>query len=500
MNAQTLKPVAPVMECADLKSLDLQSAVGSPVAIRAVTKVEDGKPAPYCRVEGSIDPAVRFEVRLPLAGWTQRFLQTGCGGLCGNLNINVGRSEGCAPATNGELVLASTDMGHTGPGRGSGIDDGAWAVGKPQSKTDFAYRGVHVTTLAAKALIAKYYGQKQRWSYFSGCSDGGREALMEAERYPEDFDGIAAGAPAMNFVTQNSFYHGWNAHVNTKADGKAILTGAQLPALHKAALEACKAVDGLILNPAACHFDPATAVCRAGEDPATCLTEAQANTAREIYRGAHDEAGHRFVISGPMPGSELFWQGVYVPQNSGQPIFSEGIARGTIKYLLYPEPLPEAWQLKDFRFEQATFNAIRPMHAVYDATNPEISRFAAKGGKLFVYHGWSDPHISPLNSIAFYDAVRRTLGDAKTDASVRLYLFPGGNHCSGGDGPFDFPLLSLMMNWVENGAAPGTITATHAQGRGGPVEMTRQVPPYSKANTPVDSSRFVWEGSGFYKP
>ena len=249
-----LKAVAAKIPCADLQSSDLSAAVGSKVQIRSATEVSEGAPAPYCRVEGTIEPAIQFEVRLPLTSWTQRYLQTGCGGLCGNLNINVGRAEGCAPATNGELVTAATDMGHrNGPGRGAGGDDGAWAEANPQTKIDFAYRAQHLTAVASKALMSRYYGQQPRYSYFSGCSDGGREALMEAQRYPEDFDGIAAGAPAMNFITQNSFYHGWNATTNTGADGQPVLTADKLPILHAATMEACDALDGLkdgqITNP-----------------------------------------------------------------------------------------------------------------------------------------------------------------------------------------------------------------------------------------------------------
>lgn len=527
----SLKTVAPVASCADLLSFDLSGPVGARAQSKSATQVDDGRPAPYCRVLGTIEPAIQFEVRLPLAVWTQRFLQTGCGGLCGNLNINVGRSEGCVPATNGEIALASTDMGHSNGG-GSGAEDNSWAVDNPQTRLDFGYRAEHLTAVAAKALIRKYYGQAPKYSYFSGCSDGGREALMEAERYPGDFDGIAAGAPAMNFITQNTFYHGWNARVNTGTDGHAILTADKLPILHKAVLDACDETDGLkdglISNPAACTFDPAVTICREGQDPATCLTAAQANTAKEIYRGAHDAEGRKFVISGPQPGSELAWQGVYVPQGSS-PIFSAGISLGTIRYLAYPKPLPPAFQLADFRFDQATFDAIRPMHAIYDATDPDLSKFAATGGKLLLYHGWSDPHISPLNTIAYYTAMQRLMGDAKVAQFSRLFLFPGGYHCNGGDGPFDFPLLSIVMNWVEGGVAPDEIIASHSPqgagrggrgGRGGaPLapDRTRPVFPYPaiavykgagdmdsagsferKQGPLVPAVKLNWQGSGFY--
>jgi hypothetical protein len=529
-----LQRVAPVASCADLLTFDLSGSVGAKVQMKSATAVDNGLPAPYCRVLGTIDPAIQFEVRLPLAVWTQRFLQTGCGGLCGNLNINVGRTDDCAPATNGEVALASTDMGHSGGG-----NDNVWAVDNPQTRLDFGYRAEHLTAVAAKALIAKFYGRGPKYSYFSGCSDGGREALMEAQRYPNDFDGIAAGAPAMNFITQNTFYHGWNAVKNTGADGQAILTADKLPILHKAVLDACDAMDGLkdnlISNPTACTFDPTVTICRGGQDSATCLTPAQANTAKEIYSGAHDAQGRKFVLSGPMPGSELAWAGVYVPQGNG-PIFSAGIALGTIRYLAYSKPLPATFQLADFHFDQTTFDAIQPMHAIYDATDPDLSKFAAAGGKLLLYHGWSDPHISPINTIAYYTAMQKIMGDAKVSQFSRLFLFPGGYHCNGGDGPFDFPLLSLIMNWVEGGVVPNEIIASHspqAAGRGGrgggrgpgagtaapppPPDRTMPVYPYPavaayKGTGDINSAgsferrqgpflpatKLAWQGSSFY--
>ena len=221
--AAQLTAVKPTGECGSLVHADMAAAVGAPVHLESAQAIHSGPGGGYCQVSGTVAPAVRFEVRLPLSGWTQRFVQTGCGGLCGQLDIHLDKAQTCTPATHGELVLASTDMGHQG-----GMD-GSWGRDNAQARVDFAYRGVHVTTLAAKALIQAYYGQPARYSYFFGCSDGGREALMEAQRFPQDFNGIMAGAPAMNFTTQNSFYHGWNATQNRGADGQPILTADKLP-------------------------------------------------------------------------------------------------------------------------------------------------------------------------------------------------------------------------------------------------------------------------------
>jgi hypothetical protein len=238
------------------------------------------------------------------------------------------------------------------------------------------------------------------------------------------------------------------------------------------------------------------------------------------------------VISGPQYGSELAWQGVYVPQSPGAAIMSAGMAVGTIRYLAYSKPLAADYPLKDFRFEKATFDAIAPMHRIYDSTDPDLSQFATAGGKLLLYHGWSDPHISPLNTIAYYTAMQKIMGEAKVNQFTRMFLFPGGYHCNGGDGPFDAPILTALMAWVESGAAPDRLIASHSPqvaGRGGrgaiglppgpppSVDRTRPVFPYpmvakysgegsidnaasfvSTRDPTVDPARLNWLGAQFY--
>jgi Tannase and feruloyl esterase len=464
----SLAAAAPVLDCATLAAIEISGVVGAKTHITSASPVVDGKPAPYCRITGYVEPMVKFEVRLPLAGWTQRFVQTGCGGLCGNLNIRLGNADGCYPADHGELALASSDMGH------SGGMDGEFGEKDYQLRIDFAYRGMHVTTLAAKALIVAYYGRPAKYSYFAGCSDGGREALMEAERYPEDFNGITAGAPAMNFTTQNTFYHGWNALRNTSADGKPILTADKLPILHEAALRACDAADGLkdglISDPLSCRVDPAVVECKPGQDEKTCLTQPQVQAARDIYAGAHDSQGNKLVLSGPLPGSELAWQGVYIPTAGNDHTTSPMISSGTLKYLAYEKNPPSDYRLEDLRFTPNSFTATTQLHALYDATDPDLSAFAKRGGKLILWHGWADPHISPLNTIAYYTAMNDVMGETEVQKFARLYLFPGGYHCGGGEGPFHFDLMSAVMAWVERGTAPFALVASHEpEGMRGPI-------------------------------
>jgi feruloyl esterase len=486
---RSLPVVAPVISCSALQSVSLQGVTDQPTHIKQSSEVRPGDGHPYCKVEGFVEPAVEFEVHLPLTGWTQRYLQIGCGGLCGMLNVRLDdHANGCVPADNGELALASTDMGH------EGAMDGSWAAHNPQARVDFGYRGVHVTAEVAKALIGKFYGQAPKYSYFSGCSDGGREALMEAQRYPGDFNGIAAGAPALNFTVQNSFYHAWNALSNTGADGKAILTAAKLPILHAGALAACDAADGLkdglIEDPRRCRFDPQSVQCQAGQDPSQCLTPEEVEVARRIYAGAHDANGGKLVIGGPMPGSELAWGGVYVPMGPGQPIFSALIATGSIQNLYYPEPLHPGWTLNELKFDQATLESFK-YRAIYDATNPDLRRFSKAGGRLLMWHGWSDPHISPLNSIAYFSAMQELMGKAQVGEFARLFLFPGLYHCGGGDGLFQFDVLTPLMAWVEGGQAPESILASHnttpqrmgppgAPPTPGVVDRTRPVYAYPK--------------------
>ena len=454
---QALSVVAPKHGCADLASLDMTAIGGAGSKVISATEGKGAQPGTVCIVEGKLAPAISFRVELPTATWKQRYLQTGCGGLCGNSRINVGAADSCPTVDETGFVVATTDMGHS--------DMGSEWTRDPQKAADFADRGVHLTAVAAKALIRVYYGQAEKFSYFTGCSDGGREALVEAQRFPDDFNGIVAGAPAMNFQVQNSLFHAWQARSNTGSDGQAILTANRLPILHKAVVNACDVQDGqkdgLISSPSLCRFDPATIVCKAGQDTKTCLTTEEAMVARGFYDGPRDlKTRERLTQGGPQYGSELAWGGVYVPMAKGQPIFSGKIFSDSTG-LIFSDGKPAT--AEDIVFDKVTFERLRERHPLYDATNPDLSDFARRGGKLILFHGWADPHISPINTIAYHDALRRQMG-AVAEAFERLYLMPGMYHCSGGEGPSQFDLLSAVMAWVEGGQAPDAIvTSTQRQ-------------------------------------
>jgi Tannase and feruloyl esterase len=447
--------------CESLAGLDLSKVADKPAH---VVSAKEGQVLgrAVCEVNGAVEPKVQFRLRLPIEGWDGRYLETGCGGLCGRITDEVHQVYGCAPFQKVEMAVATTDMGHEGPTPDFGDD--------PQLRVDFAYRGVHVTAEVAKAIVAAFYGRSAERAYFIGCSDGGREGLMEAQRYPADFDGIAAGAPAFNFQIQNTFYHAWNARSNTGPDGKPIIVAADLPVLHRAALKACHAEDGVIADPRRCAFDPVAALCATGQD-ADCLTLEQVEAARKIYEGPRTADGVWLTVGGPQPGSELSWAGVFVPKPGSDDIFGRVIAGGTISHIAFDPNPPKTFGLNDLGFDRETFERLKPMHALYDATNPDLSAFTAHGGRLILWHGWSDPHISPLNSIAYYRAVRATLGAEAADQALRLFLIPGLYHCEGGEGFTKTDILAPLMAWVEEGKAPDELVLAGDSG-------TRPVFPY----------------------
>jgi feruloyl esterase len=489
-----LPVVPPVTACAALVDVPM-AGIGGPGSRVTAAEETTSDGIPVCSVTGTLAPEVNFQVLLPLESWTQRYLQVGCGGLCGNISLRSGASDGCAVLAGGGFVMAATDMGHAGRGADWGVD--------AQRRSDFAHRAQHVTALAAKSLTRAFYGQDAAYSYFNGCSDGGREAIMAAMRYPEDFDGIIAGAPAMLFTVQNTLHHGWLARTNTGADGKAILTSARLPLVHAAVMAACDAndglEDGLIAQPALCAFDPASLICAEGQDPATCLTAAEAEVVRAVHDGPRDAATGAALTPGQLlPGSELNWQGVFVPDDAGMPPFSKLIAEPVLQSLAFEAPRP-GMTVADLDFSTATLDALRARHPLFDATSPDLAAFQAAGGKLILWHGMADPHIAPANTLAYYQAMQATLGADTVAGFARLYLLPGVGHCGGGQGPGKLDLLSATMAWVEGGAAPDAIlTASTSEvssfGQPDGVERKDGRPPQADLGVPPlpEMSRPVW--------
>jgi tannase/feruloyl esterase len=471
--------VSPKVDCAALAAQDLSGVPGAPAVVGSATVAtapQGGWEA--CDVKGTVAPQIQFEVLLPTKTWRQRYLQTGCGGFCGNVTINAQAAAGCVPLTRGDFVMATNNEGHVA----AGGFDGVFGT-DPQLRVDYGYQADHLVSLVVKSLIKTFYGQGPRFSYFDGCSQGGHQGLTEAQRYPGDFDGIVAGAPASIFTALNVWYQGWNARANTGADGRAILTADKLPALHAAVLAECDGKDGLadgqIDDPRACAFDPASIRC-AGADSASCLTAAQVETVRKLYEGPRDNRGRRLYPGGQAMGSESAWVPWVVPAPPNTAIaatIDQGIAANTLKYLAFATPRP-TMTVADLDFDAATFRKVSEQAGIYDATDPNLSAFRARGGKLLLWHGWADPAISPQGTVAYYHAVTERMGGRQaTERFARLFMLPGVNHCGGGQAPNTIDALTPVLNWVEQGTPPDRLVATQPANGGG-VARTRPIFPY----------------------
>jgi Tannase and feruloyl esterase len=471
--------LTPVQTCAQLASLDLTGLPGAPTQIDSATTATAAAGWGYCNVTGTIAPQDQFDLQLPLTTYTQRYLQTGCGGLCGTLSISAPASFNCLPVNNGAFAEASDDEGHTSGGGTFGAN--------PELRADFGYITEHELAVVAKTLIKDFYGSAPSYSYYDGCSQGGHEALLEAQRYPQDFNGIIAGAPAMITQELNTFYQPWLANVDWTPSGQPILTADQLPLLHNAVLAACDGndglVDGQIDDPRNCDFNPATLQC-AGAAAPTCLTAAQVAVVKKIYSGPVDPQGQRLYPGGEPFGSELAWAGWMIPE-PGQ-TFASTIAASIggqwLKWLAFDGVLPgsQTADLQHAVFTQAEFDKVRRLAGLYDADDPNLAAFRAAGGKLIIWQGWADQAISPFGTIDYYTAMTKAMGGlAATQRFARLFMLPGVNHCGGGQAPNQIDMVDPMLDWVEHGVAPASVVATETSTTSpATVVRTRPVYPY----------------------
>lgn len=442
----------------------------------------------FCRVVAEAKPTsdsdIKIEVWLPVSGWNGKLQGIGNGGFAGLIDTMQ-----LANSVKSGYAATATDAGHTG----SPID-AAWAIGHPEKVVDFGHRGIHEMTRVAKALIQAYYAKAPQRSYFAGCSDGGREALMEAQRYPEDYDGILAGAPANNWTPLLA-----TAAYDTQAltlDPGSFIPPAKIPTIAAAVNAACDEADGVrdgILNdPRQCHFDPATIQCKA-EDSDKCLTAAQVSVLKKLYEGTLDSQG-RLVYPGYLPGAEEgpggwgLWITGPAPAKSLMAFFGNGFFSGFV----YEKA---DWDYKTFKVDSDLKAAHEKTAQALNATDADLKSFKARGGKLILYHGWNDPAITALNTINYYDSVIKKMGQKDVDSFVRLYMAPGVQHCGGGPGPdsfgavgdlkFDDPQHSLdasLEQWASKGTAPSTVIASKFEGqdRAHP-KMTRPLCPYPLA-------------------
>jgi feruloyl esterase len=408
------------------------------------------------------DSVIKAEVWLPLQ-WNGKFLGVGGGGFVGSINRN-----GMANAVREGYATASTDTGHEGGGT-------AFAIGHPEKVIDFAYRAVHEMTVAAKSLIVAHYGRAARLSYWQGCSTGGRQGLMSALRYPEDYDGIIAGAPANNQIE----LCGWRMDIMVAAlkDPARALPAAKTALLNDAVIAACDGidgvVDGLLEDPRKCNYDPAALLCK-GAASETCLTEGELATVRMAYSDARRKDGS-LIYPGLVRGGERGW---LLPGTSKEP---GSIDLGMFRDVSRQDP---GWDWKTFDIERDVAMA-QQRAGFIEARDTDFSRFRARGGKLLIYHGWSDGGsggaISPLNSINYFSKITPAGGDW-----ARLFMIPGMAHCGGGSGPNQFNALAAMERWREEGIAPEVIVASRVVN--GVIERTRPLCSYPKVA--------VYRGSG----
>ena len=415
----------------------------------------------FCRVAATIRPTsdseIKIEVWMPAEGWNGKFMGVGNGGWSGAIVYPA-----LAAALARGYAAASTNTGHDG-------GDASFVPGHPEKLVDFAYRAVHEMTVRAKAVTEAYYGKAPARAYWNGCSSGGKQGLKEAQKFPRDYDGIVAGAPA-NYWTHLMAGDLWPAVV-TRNDPAASLPPAKLEVLHKAALAACDNLDGvkdgLLEDPAHCRFDPATVQCRDGAQD-NCLSAAQVEAARKIYNGARNPRTSKQVFPGMPPGSELVWTALAGPKPFGIPL-------SHFRHVVFNNP---NWDFLSLDFDKDVTLADRIDKGLINATDPNLKEFFARGGKLIVYHGWNDQLIAARNSIDYYNSVAEKLGGtAKIDGAFRLFMAPGMNHCSGGDGPSRFDAVAALEQWVEQGNAPDRIVASHVSA-GGQVDRTRPLCPY----------------------
>jgi feruloyl esterase len=432
-----------------LKNLQLPETT---ITISEIVWPEEGKVTIdriICRVAGTIAPSINFEVWLPLTTgekpWNGRFNGVGNSGLAGSI-----RYDDMLAALKQGYATASTDTGHQAK-----ATDGEWMRNHPELWDDFSYRAIHMMTRNAKALIQAYYGQEPLYSYFTGCSGGGEAALAEAQRYPADYDGLVAGAPA-NYRTHSWPGEIWPAYVTHRNAANAI-PQEKLAIIHQGALAACDAndglVDGVINNPPTCNFDPLALLCPGADGP-DCLTAGEADSVRLIYAGLNDPTSGEQFWPGLEPGSEPGWigSGALLPEPLPNTL-------AYFKSILFAENPDWDWTSFDFTDPQdfaILVDADASYGPIFNATDPDLSAFQALGGKLIMYHGWADQQIAPQNSINYYNSVVSYMGgEAATQEFLRLFMVPGMLHCgTGGGSGMGLKLLAAVQQWVEQGTAP----------------------------------------------
>jgi feruloyl esterase len=454
----------------------------------------------FCRVEGVLQPSsdshIEFEVWLPAFGWNGKIQGAGNGGFAGSINY-----AGLTASVLGGYASSSTDTGHKGD-----ATDARWALGHPEKIVDYGYRAIHETAEKSKAIIRAFYEEDVKHSYFSSCSNGGRQALMEAQRYPADYDGIIAGAPAGSFTHIVASFT-WDIQAD-EVDPASYIPASKYPAIEAAAVAACDArdgvKDGVIDDPTKCDFKPATLLCT-GAESAACLTQPQITALEKIYAGPRNSRGEQ-VYPGFLPGGEAGF--------GGWPLWVSGSAPGkSLQYafatqgganLVYQNA---AWDFRNFNLDRDVKIADDTMGGRLNAVDANLKALRDRGGKLILYHGWSDSALAPLATVDYYQSVVTKMGPKVAAEFVRLYMVPGMQHCGGGPGPDSFgatpsgpkedpqhSMSATLERWVEAGIPPDKIIATKYAGkdvvRARPLCPYPQVARYSGTGSTDDAVNF----------
>ncbi|MGA8532334.1 MAG: tannase/feruloyl esterase family alpha/beta hydrolase [Acidobacteriaceae bacterium] len=505
----TSSPLLFAADCPTLKNLQLpNTSITLAEAVTSGTLDLAGAPPlsdlpAFCRVAGELHPTpdsrIRFEVWLPAQGWNGRLLGTGNGGFAGSIYY-----QQFASYLKRGFAVSGTDAGHQAEST-----DASWAFDHPEKVKDFGWRAIHLTAETAKQITDTYYGEPANKSYFDACSDGGREALMEAQRFPGDYDGILAGAPANAWSTMVA--GGAGAMQALMDNPAAYIPDRKLAFLQRASLAACDELDGVkdhvIGDPTRCHFDAQVLLCK-GDDASDCLTQPQIDAVKTIYSGTRDQHG-ALIFPGFTMGDETSWKVWLIGDDPGSalgPRFVENYFR----YMVTGNPKANVLSasIDDLLRQSRATEA-----ANLDATSPDLSRFAARGGKLILYHGWNDPAISPYNTVAYFESLQKQMGGDKVDSFARLYMIPGMEHCAQGPGASAFGqfgmesaadprygLFDSLQNWVEKGSPDASVIATkYEAGKNGAMEtdFTRplcawpKVARYSGHGDPTQAANFT---------
>jgi hypothetical protein len=428
-----------------------------------------GSLQPLCRVSGYVTPNVGFNMLLPLSHWNGKFLHVGCGGWCGS---TIYSTISCA--LHSDYACIGTDMGHTGAG-------GLWFRNNLQAQIDFSYRATHVTTLAGKAIVEQYYAMPPNKSYFFGCSTGGYQGMVEAQRFPWDFDGIIAGAPDMD-ESDLAVRGIWLKRNLIGKNGQLVLNSAAIQLVHQAVLAKCDmddgVKDGIVSDPIHCKFDAADLLCTPAKKGG-CLSPLQVQAVKNIYAGPMTSKSELISTRGVFPGSELNWAENF-SRVWGEEFFKDtGLLTTAGK----------EWMYTDFDFDRDY--ARSGVGVIFADTNPDLRKFKAAGGKLLSYQGGNDALEIPGAIFDYYETVEKTMGGrAATQDFFRLFMVPGMNHCTSGDGVFAFDYLSYLEAWVEHRRAPDVMIGAHVSGLQKDADILLKYP--LDPSTPIGFTRPIY--------